>query len=234
MNRRPVRDADGATVGTLYLPPETSADGVLVIASHGHSADHDFLEHERHRQDLELWLAQGWHAATHRQGGEASWGNAQALEGAREAYTAAAALTPVRRVVAFGFSMGGLASLNIAAHRVLPDLLGVVTVNGVVDTHTFTPEHGVWEAYGASSWDDLAERQSGSDPARDDPQRLAGIPILQLAGRADLSVEPARHTEVLAARAATPELLTTVLGAWGHVDGPFSPELIVAWIRARL
>lgn len=215
-------------LGHVYVPSGVKSymETRLVIACHGVASKPSFMEASQFTPNLDAFIERGWVVASHTAGGNA-WGNERAMQGNAATYDYVAREWFINKVLVMGFSMGGLTTLNITGRKVVPRVVGAITVNGVVDTHTF--DQGVWSHYGASSWNDMIVKQAGYDPMRDDPQRWAGLPVLQIAGSGDSTCHPSEHAEPFAARAATPELIQTHIGPWGHLNGPFAPEVATAF-----
>lgn len=135
--------------------------------------------------------------------------------------------------VLHGFSMGGMAAYNASGRGLVPDLAGVVVVNGTVDSLASNSLPTIREVYGAADDAELLRRQAGHDPARDEPSRWAGIPMFLSYSTGDAAVPAGRHGEVFMARAATPEHIVYRVGANGHSDvsGFRHPE-VLEWIES--
>lgn len=135
--------------------------------------------------------------------------------------------------VLHGYSMGGMAAYNLSGRGMVPDLAGVVVVNGTVDSLASNSLPTIREAYGAADDAELLERQAGHDPARDDAARWAHLPMFLSYSTGDAAVPAQRHGEVFMARAATPEHIVYRVGTNGHADvsGFRAPE-VLEWIES--
>lgn len=222
----------------FYAHAPLNRDGALiarvdlaVLHFHGSGASRTNLDNQEMRGFRDAALDRGWVLGAPSTGN--TFGNADALALGRAVHGWLVREFAPAATVLHGFSMGGMAAYNAAGRGLVPDLAGVVVVNGTVDSLASNSLPTIREVYGAADDAELLERQAGYDPARDEPSRWAGIPMFLSYSTGDAAVPAERHGEVFLARAATPEHIVYRVGANGHSDvsGFCHPE-VLAWIES--
>lgn len=174
---------------------------------------------------------QGWIVVSHDLHRN-NWGNDDAISDLMDCYQWAASIWWIDDVILQGFSMGGMTTYNALGARVLPDVTGAVTVNGVVDIRTNWLDEA-YRVYGGMNVDQLGEYMIGHDPARDDPDRWAGVPIFMSSSPNDTVCPTPVQAQVFYDRATTPDLIEFRTHTSGHLaQASFMVPEVTAWLTA--
>jgi|GEM_PF-4645781 len=208
--------------------PVAEAD-LAVLHFHGSGASRTNMDNREMCAFRDAALDRGWVLGAPSTGN--AFGNPDALAlGLAVLGWLRSEFTPAATVL-HGYSMGGMAAYNASGRGLVPDLAGVVVVNGTVDSLASNSLPAIREAYGALDDAELLRLQAGFDPARDDPARWAGLPMFLSYSTGDAAVPAQRHGEVFMGRAATPECIVYRVGTNGHADvsGFRHPE-VLDWI----
>lgn len=232
----------GGTANHVALPADYDPTRPLplVIYAHG-STDTELSVLDRGTVRAYTALLQaGFAVASSSQHGN-NWGSQAAQDDLVGLYHYVNERYPVGPVFLLGESMGGLSSLQVAAH----DRLDVAAWAGI---YPVTNLRAMWErgwyfrraiavAHGAAvDGSDYATRTSGADPMTLDPNLFAGLPMRFYASSDDTVVRAPDNSEALAARVAGLALEATVVP---HVGGHGDPtayqtrDLIDFFLRYR-
>lgn len=209
----------------VYAPTRTTAwtHTSLLFIIHGMTGTRAFAEEPLGLPHLEMALDRGWVVISASNGN--LWGNQQVMTDFRNLYEYAARRWWIDHTITYGHSMGGMASLVVGGRAEVPDLAGVGSLNGMIDTQSYR-SYTILDAFNASTWEELLVKQAGHDPVRDDPARWADLPVLLITTPSDGSLAQA---EGFIDRAVTPETITHVNGSHTHVQNPFIAE-VNAWL----
>lgn len=197
---------------SVFVPPTAHEHSPLVLAFHGVNNDHHMMEGGHAAYFMDEAHDRGWVVYAPFTGN--NWGDASIMRQAGEVVAWARESRPYTRIIAYGYSMGGMAVYNLIPHNPFWGMICGITINGVVDEQVMRGRY-----------------TPGYDPARDAPARYAGMPLYMSAGTADVHVEKAKHADVFYTRAATPELITYYEGTHNHFGGFQNPEVSI-WAGA--
>ena len=213
--------AFGARLAYVYVPTRVAAwtHTTMLSIIHGATGDRTFAEGALGKPHLDAALDRGWIAVAPSTGD--TWGNAQAMTDLRNLYNYVASRWWIDNTVTVGHSMGGMASVVVGGRSELPDLAGVASINGMLDTQDYHSPQTL-TAYGAATWEELPAKQAGYDPVRDDPERWRGLPVCLVSSTGDTS---ARQADLFVGRAVTPELIEHLSGTHSHLQNPFAVQL---------
>lgn len=211
----------------VYAPTRTTAwtHTSLLFIIHGMTGTRAFAEEPLGLPHLEMALDRGWIVVSASNGN--LWGNQQVMTDFRNLYEYAARRWWIDHTITYGHSMGGMASLVVGGRAEVPDLAGVGSLNGMIDTQAYHSDTTL-SAFNASTWEELLVKQAGYDPVRDDPARWADLPVLLITTPSDGSLAQA---EDFIDRAVTPETITHVNGSHTHVQNPFVAE-VNTWLAS--
>ena len=141
-----------------------------------------------------------------------TWGDESAMRQTSQAVAFVRQTWPATRVLAYGYSMGGMSVYNLLGRKPFPGLVGGVTINGT-----------------ATTIERLGYTTPGYAPLEDDPERWRDVPFFISASPNDPTVPSTRHAEVFIGRAVTPEKITYHNHGGNHFGG-WAPELITPWM----
>ena len=204
---------------------------LAVLHFHGSGASRTNLDNQEMRAFRDAALDRGWVLGAPSTGN--TFGNADALAlGTAVLGWLRHEFSPAATVL-HGYSMGGMAAYNASGRGLVPDLAGVVVVNGTVDSLASNSLPRIREVYGAADDAELLVRQACYDPARDDAARWAHLPMFLSYSTGDAAVPAGPHGEAFMARAATPERIVYRVGTNGHADvAGFRHQEVLEWIES--
>lgn len=165
-----------------------------------------------------------------------SWANPTAMGDMAELHAWADARWNVTHVVYHGTSAGVLTSAVAAGRGVLPNLAGMVLIDGVLNPQQFygqstsaaTSMNAAWGTTDATSF---AAAIVGHDPVNDPATNWANIPIFMAASPNDVTVRKTPNSDEFYARLTTPGVVTYTATTGGHVtEGNFLHPQALAWL----
>lgn len=131
-----------------------------------------------------------------------SYGNAKAMQDAKELYEKACAVAPIGGVIIVGNSMGGIAALNCLTNEAVPNVLGVYLTDPAYDLRQRYDNGRSNEINAAYECDatTYAVKTSGYDPALKHWSEFKGVPFSIVATSNDTLVTMTAHTNQLVAK----------------------------------
>lgn len=195
----------------------------LLFLVHGVSSSREATEAGEFREQRDAALDRGAIVAASTHGD--LWGNQQVMDDLANVYDWAARRYWIDSVAMFGHSMGGMGVVVAASRNPVPNLTGVISMNGMIDVYEYGDQTTL-SSYGVTSWAELPAAMAGHDPVNDPASNWASVNILFIATPSDGTRAMA---EAFIARAATPEAIDTLYGTQGHNDNPFTSEA-AAWL----
>lgn len=195
----------------------------LLFLVHGMASSRDAAEAGEFQKQRDAALDRGAIVAAASHGN--LWGNQQVMDDLANVYDWAAHRYWIDSVAMFGHSMGGMGVVVAASRKPVPNLAGVVSMNGMIDVYEYGDPYPL-SAYGVSSWAELPAAMAGHDPVNDPASNWAGANLLFIATPSDGTRAMA---EAFIARAATPETIDALYGTHNHNTNPFTSEA-AAWL----
>lgn len=206
----------------------------LVVMNHGYADNYTFIDPNatpHHGANSAMsFLDQGWIVVSHDTHGN-NWGNDDAISDVMDVYDWAARKWYLDKVAVFGFSMGGMLTYNVTGNKVLPQMDAAITINGVVNART-NWQSELTRVYGGTTPQQTDAAMAGHDPARDDPQRWAGIPFFISSSPNDTVCPTPAQAQVFYDRAATKDKITFKTHSENHLGtSSFMVSDVLAWLN---
>jgi hypothetical protein len=239
--------------GTAYVEVTLSLDGdtclvcipsedatALLLCAHGHSGDQTTINNVRMVETRDRMIDQGWIVASSYAQGN-SWGN----QAGQDAYVLLSEWVhtqfPVTDTVFHGQSMGGLIVALLYANDVIPDVRGMVTIDGAVNLSVAhanaSYRSAIRTAYGiASDGSDYAAKTVGHDPCVIAATLYDGKRMLLEASTGDTAIPKAQHADVFVTHIdGHPAQLSRLTGTGPHVDvSNYFPADVEAFVLSTL
>lgn len=205
----------------------------LVIMNHGYADNYTFIDPNatpHHGANSAMsFIDQGWVVISHDDHGN-NWGNDDAMSDIMDVYDYAAKRWYLDKVAVFGFSMGGMLTYNVTGNKILPQMDAAITINGVVNART-NWQSELTRVYGGTTPQQTDAAMVGHDPARDDPQRWAGIPFFISSSPKDTVCPTPDQAQVFYDRVATKEKITFRTHSENHLgESSFMVPEVVSWL----
>lgn len=252
----PVGLADNSPRWTRYAVPSrhseftmiaTPADydsrkpSPVVIYAHGHS-DNELDSTMATRPNAigkvtKALVEAGFIVAAGRFGGTENWGNDASLAAMEELYRHLRDAYHIGPIVLMGHSMGGTVTLTTLAQRQIPNIVGFVGIEPVVDLRAaYDGNYGasIRNAYGiAADGSDYDSKTAGHNPALRSGWEFRGVPMWLTGSPNDTAVPQDKHVNVLRSLVSGFSSDVTFHQASGpHVDPThFQPTAVVDFCK---
>jgi acetyl esterase/lipase len=139
--------------------------------------------------------------------GTQEWGNTAGLAKHVDSYRYARDHYALGPTVVIGGSMGGLASLRLIAEGMIP-AVGWAGISPVLSLANIYADNATFRGYIKTAWgiasdgSDYDAKTAGGDPMLIPTWKFRGLPMLIRTNATDSTVNPARHSDLFAARVA--------------------------------
>ena len=104
------------------------------------------------------------------------WGSQRVMDDLANVYDWAAHRYWIDSVAMFGHSMGGMGVVVAASRNPVPNLTGVISMNGMIDVYEYGDQTTL-SSYGVASWAELPAAMAGHDPVNDPASNWASVNI---------------------------------------------------------